>query len=263
MHGGVSGGFEGGGDEFGARQVPEEREQGTASGSLRFTGTAGSGSFPSVPDRRIPRPSSAWENPTEDWPDLRADRHYRKRQGHLCGPLTSVRTSGWRQFPDTNSYLHLQRPPRGSMQQHAPERWQAVGAEPSGNLPRLRTQPGWRGVRFFMAHPATEDWALPCAAPLFSPGKKISLHFQTLFLLMKVIQSPQQISQLIRYAWEDRTSFEEIKERTGLTECEIIDIMRRELKPSSFRLWRKRVSGRITKHRRLLEQRLKGPPPGD
>ena len=68
-----------------------------------------------------------------------------------------------------------------------------------------------------------------------------------------------QISDIIRFAWEDRTTFEEIRARTGLVEHEVITIMLRELKPSSFRLWRKRVNGRITKHRRLLEQRLSGP----
>lgn len=66
------------------------------------------------------------------------------------------------------------------------------------------------------------------------------------------------VSRIIRFAWEDRTTFEEIKARTGLTESQVIDIMRRELKPSSFRMWRKRVSGRVTKHRRLLKQRLGG-----
>jgi uncharacterized protein (TIGR03643 family) len=63
-------------------------------------------------------------------------------------------------------------------------------------------------------------------------------------------------SLIIRLAWEDRTTFEEIEERTGLTEREVIAVMRRELKPSSFRMWRKRVSGRVTKHRKLLHQRL-------
>ena len=67
-----------------------------------------------------------------------------------------------------------------------------------------------------------------------------------------------QISNVIRLAWEDRTSFEEIKERTGLTEQEVICIMRRELKPASFRRWRRRVTGRITKHRRLFERSLRG-----
>jgi len=70
------------------------------------------------------------------------------------------------------------------------------------------------------------------------------------------IQS-DQISLVIRLAWEDRTTFEEIKTRTGLAEHEVIDIMRRELKPSSFAMWRKRVTGRVTKHRKLLERRLK------
>lgn len=74
---------------------------------------------------------------------------------------------------------------------------------------------------------------------------------------MKVMLSTDQISHLIRLAWKDRTSFEEIEERTGLVESQVIAVMRRELKPASFRLWRKRVSGRITKHRTLLERSLK------
>ncbi len=76
---------------------------------------------------------------------------------------------------------------------------------------------------------------------------------------MKPRLTPETTSHLIRLAWEDRTTFEEIEERTGLVESQVIDVMRRELKPSSFRMWRKRVSGRVTKHRRLLEQRLRGP----
>ena len=68
--------------------------------------------------------------------------------------------------------------------------------------------------------------------------------------------STEQISAIIRMAWEDRTSFEEILSRSGLSEAEVIKIMRRELKPSSYRLWRKRVSGRITKHRKRFERRM-------
>jgi uncharacterized protein (TIGR03643 family) len=75
---------------------------------------------------------------------------------------------------------------------------------------------------------------------------------------MKTHLSSEQASFIVRLAWEDRTSFEEIRERTGLVESQVIDLMRRELKPSSFRRWRKRVSGRVTKHRKLLELRLKG-----
>jgi uncharacterized protein (TIGR03643 family) len=76
---------------------------------------------------------------------------------------------------------------------------------------------------------------------------------------MKTTLTTEQASRIIRYAWEDRTTFEQIEERTGLTERQVIEVMRRELKPSSFRMWRKRVTGRVTKHRKLLEQHLKGP----
>ncbi len=77
---------------------------------------------------------------------------------------------------------------------------------------------------------------------------------------MKPILTNLQISNVIRLAWEDRTTFEEIRSKTGLTEHEVIALMRRELKPNSFRLWRKRVTGRVTKHRKLMGHRLAGPP---
>jgi uncharacterized protein (TIGR03643 family) len=65
------------------------------------------------------------------------------------------------------------------------------------------------------------------------------------------------ISQVIQMAWEDRTSFETIEERTGLTEAQVISLMRSELKPQSFNLWRKRVTGRATKHRALRNPEMK------
>jgi len=65
-----------------------------------------------------------------------------------------------------------------------------------------------------------------------------------------------QINQIIRLAWEDRTTFEEIKKRTGYSEADVIKVMRRHLKPSSFRRWRKRVNGRITKHRKRFEKEV-------
>jgi uncharacterized protein (TIGR03643 family) len=55
-------------------------------------------------------------------------------------------------------------------------------------------------------------------------------------------------SRIIEMAWEDRTPFEAIEAQFGLPESDVIRLMRRELKPSSYRLWRKRVAGRITKH---------------
>ena len=58
----------------------------------------------------------------------------------------------------------------------------------------------------------------------------------------------QELDRVIEMAWEDRTSFEAIHYQFGLSEPEVIAVMRAELKPSSFRTWRKRVSGRRTKH---------------
>lgn len=60
--------------------------------------------------------------------------------------------------------------------------------------------------------------------------------------------SAADISGVIEMAWEDRTSFEAIATRYGLQEKEVIGLMRREMKRSSFRMWRERVSGRRTKH---------------
>ena len=62
---------------------------------------------------------------------------------------------------------------------------------------------------------------------------------------------PDNESRIIEMAWEDRTPFEAIEATYGLTEAQVITLMRRSLKPSSFRLWRQRVSGRKTKHRQL------------
>lgn len=55
-------------------------------------------------------------------------------------------------------------------------------------------------------------------------------------------------SEIIAMAWDDETSFDNIKAQTGLSEPEVIKIMRTHMQPSSFRMWRKRVSGRASKH---------------
>jgi uncharacterized protein (TIGR03643 family) len=69
--------------------------------------------------------------------------------------------------------------------------------------------------------------------------------------------SPGDVSAVIQMAWEDRTTFETIYERMGLSEPEVIRLMRTELNPSSFRLWRMRMKGRITKHRALRSPDMK------
>lgn len=55
-------------------------------------------------------------------------------------------------------------------------------------------------------------------------------------------------SRIIEMAWEDRTPFEAIQAQFGLSEPQVIKLMRKEMKVSSFKMWRKRVSGRKTKH---------------
>ena len=58
----------------------------------------------------------------------------------------------------------------------------------------------------------------------------------------------EDLDRVIEMAWEDRTPFEAITYQFGLSEPEVIQIMRTHMKASSFRMWRKRVSGRRTKH---------------
>ena len=61
----------------------------------------------------------------------------------------------------------------------------------------------------------------------------------------------QEIDRIIEMAWEDRTPFEAIHFQFNLSEQEVIDLMRRELKEKSWKRWRKRVQGRKTKHVKL------------
>lgn len=56
------------------------------------------------------------------------------------------------------------------------------------------------------------------------------------------------IDRIVEMAWEDRTPFNAIEQQFGLSEAEVIALMRREMKASSFRMWRQRVQGRATKH---------------
>lgn len=65
------------------------------------------------------------------------------------------------------------------------------------------------------------------------------------------------IDRIIEMAWEDRTPFGAIKEQFGLAEGEVIKLMRRNLKPKSWRNWRARVSGRNTKHQAKRSEEVK------
>lgn len=58
-------------------------------------------------------------------------------------------------------------------------------------------------------------------------------------------------SEIVEMAWCDKTSFDDIADQLGLSENQVIKIMRDHMKPSSFRMWRKRVSGQKAKHRHV------------
>jgi uncharacterized protein (TIGR03643 family) len=63
----------------------------------------------------------------------------------------------------------------------------------------------------------------------------------------------QEIDRIIQMAWEDRTPFEAITLQFGLNHNETIAFMRKHMKSSSFRMWRKRMNGRATKQRSIRE----------
>ena len=66
----------------------------------------------------------------------------------------------------------------------------------------------------------------------------------------------ESTNRIIEMAWEDRTPFEVIEKEFSINHGELINIMRNNLKPSSFRLWRKRVNGRKTSMEQLEVLRL-------
>ncbi|MFZ9263902.1 MAG: TIGR03643 family protein [Polynucleobacter sp.] len=72
--------------------------------------------------------------------------------------------------------------------------------------------------------------------------------------MKKVKIDPADISRIVEMAWEDRTPFDAILQSYGINEAAVIDLMRQTMKPSSFRMWRKRVTGRATKHAALRSQ---------
>ncbi|WP_452220912.1 TIGR03643 family protein [Lacinutrix salivirga] len=73
---------------------------------------------------------------------------------------------------------------------------------------------------------------------------------------MTRVFSIEDTDRIIEMAWEDRTTFDAIKFQFGLKEQEVIELMRREMKLSSFKMWRARVQGRSTKHakKRVFEE---------
>ena len=78
------------------------------------------------------------------------------------------------------------------------------------------------------------------------------------FTIMKTLAtsnlSDGDISRIVEMAWEDRTPFEAIRTQFGLNESAVIELMRGHMKTSSFKLWRERMKGRVTKHAALRSE---------
>lgn len=68
--------------------------------------------------------------------------------------------------------------------------------------------------------------------------------------------SEEDIDRIIQMAWEDRTTFDVIEKQFGIKQDGVIKIMRKHMKRKSFEIWRKRTSGRKTKHKSLVEIKL-------
>ncbi|MDG1276732.1 MAG: TIGR03643 family protein [Algoriphagus sp.] len=68
---------------------------------------------------------------------------------------------------------------------------------------------------------------------------------------MKILKalSIEEIDRIVEMAWEDRTPFDAIEVQFGINESQVIQLMRKNMKESSFKMWRARVQGRKTKHR--------------
>ena len=73
---------------------------------------------------------------------------------------------------------------------------------------------------------------------------------------MKKELSLRDIDRIIEMGWEDRTPFDAISMQFGRKEQEVITIMRNNMKPNSFKLWRKRVQGRKTKHLKKRDEEV-------
>jgi uncharacterized protein (TIGR03643 family) len=69
--------------------------------------------------------------------------------------------------------------------------------------------------------------------------------------VLPLVLSVEIIDRIVEMAWEDRTTFDAIEAQFGLKQQDVIKLMRKEMKASSFKMWRERTKGRSTKHAAL------------
>ena len=91
-----------------------------------------------------------------------------------------------------------------------------------------------------------------------SPMDYLKLQEQELLNKKSVLPfTERDINRIIEMAWEDRTPFEAIEFQFGLKEKDVIEFMRKNSLPKSFKMWRKRMTSRKTKHSKLRDQTTK------
>ena len=73
----------------------------------------------------------------------------------------------------------------------------------------------------------------------------------------QIFLTGEQIERVIEMAWEDRTPFDAILIQFGIKEQDVIELMRREMRTSSFKMWRARVQGRSSKHSKNRSEDIK------
>jgi uncharacterized protein (TIGR03643 family) len=71
---------------------------------------------------------------------------------------------------------------------------------------------------------------------------------------LRTFLTPADVDRIVQMAWEDRTPFDAIKAQFGVTEAEVIALMKSEMKLQNWKKWRARVQGRATKHALLREE---------
>jgi uncharacterized protein (TIGR03643 family) len=76
-------------------------------------------------------------------------------------------------------------------------------------------------------------------------------------LIKKYQLTERDIDRIIQMAWEDRTPFEAITAQFGLSEAEVIKLMKSEMRLNNWKKWRARVQGRSTKHAHLRKNKVK------
>ena len=93
----------------------------------------------------------------------------------------------------------------------------------------------------------------PAAPIVYNPAIPVAFNKMPQRIMKQLnnpaIFSDTELDRIIEMAWEDRTPFDAIEIQFGLKENQVRELMRFYMKPSSFRMWRRRTKGRSTKHR--------------